>query len=121
MRKAIDKCVITTRRSPCPVSCSLDILGDKWTLLIIRDMILGSTRFKEFESSPENIPTSVLADRLYRLTENNIIKQTTSKDGSKHAAYVLTSKGNDLFAVIKNLRDWGLKWEKGTRVLLGNL
>ena len=56
-----------SRRSSCPVSCALDLLGDRWTLLVIRDLFRGFTRFGEFLASPERIPTNILADRLKRL------------------------------------------------------
>src|SRR2546428_10807419 len=55
------------QRSWCPVSCSLDVLGDRWTLLVIRDLLRGKTRYGDFLASAEAIPTTILADRLYRL------------------------------------------------------
>lgn len=106
------------RRSPCPVACGLDIFGDRWTLLIIRDLILGRSRFKEFSASPEGIPTNILSDRLARLQEHEVIAQVTPPDGSKHLAYQLTQKGEALRPIIAAMRDWGLAWEKGTKVLL---
>lgn len=102
------------RRSPCPVACGLDIFGDKWTLLVIRDLILGAERFKEFSASPEGIPTNILADRLKRLQTHGVVEQAPAADGSRHPGYRLTAKGEDLRPVMKALRDWGLKWEKGT-------
>lgn len=104
------------RRSPCPIACSLDILGDKWTLLVVRDLILGRTRFKDFSESPEGIPTNILSDRLARLLEVGIVQQNPVDDGAKRLAYQLTKKGEALRPVLGALRDWGLKWEKGTRV-----
>jgi len=56
----------STRRSPCPVACSLDLIGDKWTLLVIRDLLFGRSRFKDFAASPEGIPTNILSERLGR-------------------------------------------------------
>lgn len=105
----------SARRSPCPVSCALDLFGDRWTLLVIRDLVLGKTRFKEFVSSPEGIPTNILSDRLERLREGGVIEQVPAIEGGKRMAYALTEKGRSLRPIIKMLRDWGLEWEKGTR------
>ena len=106
----------SARRSPCPVACALDIFGDKWTLLVIRDLILGRSRFKDFASSPESVPTNILSDRLRRLMEHGVIPQTPAAEGSKHQAYVLTEKGEALRPILKAMRQWGLEWEEGTRV-----
>lgn len=106
------------RRSPCPVACSLDILGDRWTLLVIRDLVLGRSRFKEFVASPEGIPTNILSDRLTRLLRHGIVEQIPAADGSKRLAYQLTEKGRALLPLLEALRDWGLAWEEGTQVLL---
>ncbi len=103
------------RRSPCPVACALDLFGDKWTLLIIRDLVLGRTRYKDFASSPEGIPTNILADRLQRLLEGGLVQQVPAEDGSKRLGYKLTAKGEALKPVLKSIRDWGLKWEPGTK------
>src|SRR4051794_2428867 len=104
-----------TRRSPCPVACSLDILGDRWTLLIVRDLILGRTRFRDFAASPEGIPTNVLSDRLERLLQQGIVEQIPASDGTKRMAYSLTKKGLALRPLLKAMRDWGLEWEKDTK------
>ena len=106
------------RRSPCPLACALDILGDRWTLLIIRDLILGRSRFKDFRASPEGIPTNILSDRLERLLATGIIAQVPAAEGSKRLAYQLTKKGDELRPVLRELKDWSLKWDKTTRVLL---
>ena len=106
------------RRSLCPVACSLDIVGDRWTLLVIRDLFFGRTRFKDFAASPEGIPTNILAERLDRLLAHGIIEQIPAADGTKRLAYRLTDKGKALQSVVKAMRDWGLKWEKSSRALL---
>ena len=106
------------RRSPCPVSCTLDILGDRWSLLVVRDLLLGRTRFKDFAASPEGIPTNILSDRLARLQLHGIAEQIPAADGTKRLAYQLTEKGKALRPALKALRDWGLQWEKGTRAAL---
>jgi len=107
-----------SRRSPCPIACSLDIFGDRWTLLIIRDLILGRTRFRDFISSPEAIPTNILTDRLGRLLNHRLIEQIPAADGTRRLAYQLTPKGKALTPILKAVRDWGLEWEEHTRVLL---
>ncbi len=105
-----------SRRSPCPVSCALDIFGDRWTLLVIRDLMLGRSRFKDFLASPEGIPTNILTERLKRLLEHCVVTQVSATEGSKHLAYQLTEKGHSLLPIVKAMKDWGLTWEKGTRV-----
>ncbi|CAN5910114.1 hypothetical protein BH11VER1_BH11VER1_09970 [soil metagenome] len=109
----------SSRRSPCPVSCALDLFGDRWTLLVIRDLIFGKSRFKDFLVSPEGIPTNILTDRLKRLLESSVVVQVTDAEGSRHLAYQLTEKGKALLPVVKTIKDWGLTWEKGSRASLG--
>ena len=104
----------TPRRSPCPVACALDLFGDKWTLLVIRDLMLGRSRFRDFAASPERIPTNILSDRLERLLAGGLIKQVPATDGSRRLGYELTAKGRSLRPILKALRDWGLRWEPGT-------
>jgi DNA-binding HxlR family transcriptional regulator len=102
-------------RSPCPIACALDFFGDRWTLLIIRDLFLGQARFRDFAASPEGIPTNILSDRLARLLQGGIIAQVPAGRGAKRLAYRLTRKGHALGPVLLAIRDWGLKWEPGTR------
>jgi DNA-binding HxlR family transcriptional regulator len=108
---------LPSKRSPCPLAFSLDIFGDRWTLLVIRDLFYGRTRFKEFAGSPEGIPTNILTDRLERLLARGVIEQIPAEDGTKRLAYCLTKKGKALGPVLKAMRDWGLTWDKSTRVL----
>jgi DNA-binding HxlR family transcriptional regulator len=117
MTKAKPKAA-TARRSPCPVACSLDIVGDRWTMLIIRDLFLGRTRFRDFVASPEGIPTNILSDRLEKLLHHEIVAQIPAHDGAKRFAYALTKKGKALGPLLEAMRDWGLKWDKQTKVLL---
>jgi len=108
----------TTTRSPCPVACSLDLIGDRWTLLVVRDLLLGRSRFKHFTASPEAIPTNILSDRLEKLILHGIITRMPPPGGGKLMAYELTEKGIALEPVLAAMRDWGLKWIEGTEVLL---
>jgi DNA-binding HxlR family transcriptional regulator len=109
---------VTARRSPCPLACSLDIVGDRWTLLVVRDLMGGRSRFKDFIASPEGIPTNILSDRLNRLLRHGLVKQIPAADQTQRLAYQLTKKGLALRPILKALRDWGLKWEPGTEALL---
>jgi DNA-binding HxlR family transcriptional regulator len=101
-------------RSPCPVACSLDLLGDKWTLLVVRDLLLGKTTYTEFQKSPEGIPTNILAERLKRLQAAGIIEKSRYQERPKRYAYHLTKKGNDLRPVLSAMIDWGNKYIPGT-------
>lgn len=106
------------RRSPCPIACSLDLFGDKWTLLVIRDLMLGRSRFKDFTASPEGIPTNILAERLERLLASGVIETEPSSEGSKRLAYRLTEKGHALRPVLRAIKNWALDWEPGTSARL---
>jgi len=90
-------------------------------MLVIRDLMLGRTRFKEFSASPEGIPTNILSERLVRLQEHEIVEQIPARDGTKRLAYQLTDKGRALGPLLAAMRDWGLRWEKGTRALVGSI
>jgi DNA-binding HxlR family transcriptional regulator len=116
-RNQIAKKGAAPKRSPCPVAFSLDIFGDRWTLLVIRDLFFGRSRFKEFAASPESIPTNILTERLERLLARGIIQQIPAEDGTKRMAYRLTKKGKALGPVLRAMRDWGLAWDKSTRVM----
>ena len=83
-------------------------------MLVVRDLLLGRTRFKEFIASPEGIPTNILSDRLARLVQHDIAERVPAEDGSKRLAYNLTEKGEALKPVLRSMLKWGLKWEKGT-------
>ncbi|MEQ1839453.1 MAG: helix-turn-helix domain-containing protein [Verrucomicrobiales bacterium] len=109
------------RRSPCPVSCALDLFGDRWTLLVIRDLLLGKSRFKDFLASPEGIPTNILTERLKRLLEHQVIIQVSDAAGSRHLAYQLTDKGLALFPVLTAMKDWGLTWEPHSKTGIDDL
>ncbi len=87
-------------------------------MLVIRDLLLGRTRFKDFSGSPEGIPTNILTDRLDRLRRHGLIEHCPAEDGSKRLAYRLTPKGDALRPVLRAVRDWGLEWEKGTAAAL---
>lgn len=100
-------------RSGCPVSVSLDFIGDRWSLLIIRDlMVRGYHTFKEFQQSGENIATNILADRLHKLEAANIIVAEPAPGDARRHFYRLTEKGIDLAPVIMDLLIWGARHQK---------
>jgi DNA-binding HxlR family transcriptional regulator len=105
------------QRSPCPIAGSLDLIGDRWTLLVIRDLFWGKQRYGEFLESPEGIPTNLLADRLQRLEEAGVVARAPYQQNPPRHAYTLTPKGKDLRRVLGTLADWGLRHLPGTRTL----
>ena len=106
------------RRSPCPIACTLDIIGDKWTLLVVRDLVLGRRHFREFSASPEKIATNILTDRLNRLCGHELVERYPSPEQPGRDAYRLTKKGKSLGKVVKTLAEWGLKNLEGTEAKL---
>ncbi|UOR15931.1 winged helix-turn-helix transcriptional regulator [Qipengyuania aquimaris] len=101
--------------SHCPATKAADLLGDKWTLLIIRAMILGATRYSEFTAAIPRISPSVLSGRLKSLCDNGLVMKRGG--AGKQASYRLTPSGRDCEPIIFLLATWGLKWaERHTRV-----
>ena len=101
------------RRSGCPLSISLDIIGDRWSLLIIRDLMVRSYRtFREFEESGEKIATNILTDRLRKLESTGIIATEVDENDQRRVNYRLTKKGIDLAPVLLELLIWGARHEK---------
>jgi DNA-binding HxlR family transcriptional regulator len=100
------------RRSPCPVACTLDLIGDRWTLLIVRDLFAGKTRFAEFARSPEGVASNILSSRLNELVADGLVERRVAPAGG-HASYHLTARGASLEAVLVALRDWGLAHVEG--------
>ena len=101
------------RRSDCPLSCTLDLIGDKWSLLIIRDMLVfGKTTYNEFLASNEKIATNILKDRLQSLTEKGIITYTGT---TKRKKYELTEMGKDIKPIIEIVGKFGMKYFEGTK------
>ena len=97
------------QRSPCPITNALDLLGDKWSLLIIRDLFLGKRTYGEFQRSPERIATNILATRLQRLEQAGIVDKRPYQTRPTRYEYALTEKGKDLAAVLKALKNWSEK------------
>lgn len=109
------------RRSPCPVACTLDLLGDRWTLLVVRDLVLGRSTFKEFLAAPEGIATNVLSDRLARLEEHGLVERRPNPARADRSTYHLTAKGRSLKKLVRAVATWGLEHIPGTEARLGGL
>ena len=100
-------------RSNCPISCSLDVFGDKWSLLIIRDIMLrGKASYSEFLESEEKISTNILANRLKVLESEKIVTRTVSPTNKSKFDYSLTEKGIDLLPIVIEIMDWGAKYNE---------
>jgi DNA-binding HxlR family transcriptional regulator len=107
------KNVAPIRRSPCPLNASVEMLGDRWSLLIIRDMMVrGSCTYKEFLESHERIATNVLADRLNRLESCDIIRSEPDPSDRRRRIYLLTNKGIDLAPVLTEMVLWAAAHEE---------
>jgi len=101
------------RRSGCPVSISLEAFGDRWSLLIVRDlMVRGFRTFKEFQKAGEGIASNILAHRLRKLEAAGIIRQEAEKSDGRRVNYRLTEKGIDLVGVLLELLIWGARHEQ---------
>ena len=97
----------------CPVAKALEIVGDRWTLLIIRDLLMGSGHFNEIERGLPGISRALLAGRLRQLRRAGLVERQLSSPGRQTTAYRLTQAGQDLFGVIGALRAWGEAWAFG--------
>ena len=92
----------------CPVARTLDLIGDRWTLLIIRDLFLGKTRFAQFRKSTPAPPPKLLSERLQRLEQNGLIERIIYSEHPPRAEYRLTPKGRTLHGVLREIVSWGL-------------
>lgn len=106
-----------SRRSLCPIAGTLDVVGDKWSLLVVRDILHGKRTYGELCTSPEGIPTNILAERLKRLEEAGIIARAAYQQRPVRYAYTLTAKGRELGGVLLALVGWGKRHIAGTRTL----
>ena len=93
-------------RSGCPICNALDIVGDKWSLLVIRDLLGGKTTFKDFMNGPEKIASNILSQRLKWLKNHEILDYKYRKDNKKEKCYYLTDKGMGLYPVMSELMLW---------------
>jgi DNA-binding HxlR family transcriptional regulator len=102
-------------RSPCPVAAALDVLGDRWTLLVLRDLFWGKRRYSEFLTSPEGIPTNILAERLVRLENSGLLSAAPYQSNPPRFEYQITPKGRELLPTLLALAQWGEKHFPGTK------
>lgn len=96
------------RLSGCPIDYALDLFGDRWTLLVIRDLLfVGKRHFKELMESPERIASNILTARLKKLEARGLIERRPDPDNRKQVIYTLTDKGRDLTPVLIEMVRWG--------------
>ena len=102
-------------RSNCPINFVLETFGDKWTLLIVRDLMFkGKKSYSEFLESDEKISTNILADRLKRLEEHEIVEKTVAPNNLSKLLYSLTPKGKDLLPIMLEITAWSAKHDSTT-------
>src|SRR6476469_9298578 len=105
-------------RSYCPINLSLEIFGDSWTLLVLRDMMFGGKRhFRELLQSDEHISSNILADRLARLVEHGLLTKSDDPTHKQKAIYSLTEKGIALLPIIVQIGAWGSCWVRDAKKL----
>jgi DNA-binding HxlR family transcriptional regulator len=98
--------IMRINRSQCPLVSILDILGDKWSLVIIRDLFLGKKTFTEFMKSPEKFASNILSNRLELLINSGLLKVTKLPNDKKTKLYYLTDKGIDLYPIVYEMMYW---------------
>lgn len=103
------------RRSACPISFSLDLFGDRWSLLVLRDLVfLGVRHYRQFLESGEGIATNVLAERLRRLERAGLIAKRRDPEDRKRYVYTMTPKGLDTIPILLELIVWGARYDPHT-------
>lgn len=106
---------IRTRRSNCPVNITLETLGDSWSLIIVRDlMLMGRKTFNEFLNADEGIATNILTERLQRLEANGIVSKRQDPEDGRRIVYRLTKKGIDLAPLMAEMMLWAAQYENAT-------
>jgi len=91
---------------PCPVARSVSLVGDRWSLLIVRDALDGIRRFGDFQRNL-GVARNILSDRLHKLVIAGVLEMQAASDGTAYQEYVLTAKGESLFPVVVAMRQWG--------------
>jgi len=101
----------STARSRCPISLALDVIGDRWSLLIVRDLMFAGKRYyRELMRSDEGISSNILAERLARLVDVGVLSRTDDPNHQQKAIYSLTPMGIDLLPIVAQLGIWGRKY-----------
>lgn len=101
-------------RSGCPIATTLDIVGDRWTLVILRDLLTGKSRFSQFLASPERITTNILTDRLEVMESTGLVTKAAYQDRPTRYEYTLTRKGEALLPVLQEMCRWANAYVPGT-------
>ena len=101
-------------RSPCPIASTLDVVGDRWSLVIVRDLLCGKERFNDLAGGPERIPTNILSDRLHRLAAAGLIERVPYSERPRRYAYRLTPAGRALHPVLQAICRWANAHIAGT-------
>jgi DNA-binding HxlR family transcriptional regulator len=91
----------------CPIARTLDLIGDRWTLLILRDMFMGASRYGEFLANSPGLPTKVLSGRLKFLIDNGFVERKLYNEFPPRSEYELTERGRSLFPILKAIGEWG--------------
>jgi DNA-binding HxlR family transcriptional regulator len=108
--------VLTPERTGCPIASTLDLVGDKWSLVIVRDMVTGKKRFGEFMDSPEGIKTNILTNRLRRMEEVGLLERRAYQTKPQRFEYLLTERGEALLPVLQEMCRWANKYVRDTWV-----
>ncbi len=104
-----------SRRSDCPISNALDTVGDKWSLLILRDlMFFDKPSFSDLQSSDEKIATNILSSRLKSLEQDGLIERQVDQNDKRKKHYLLTTKGKDMLPIILEMMVWSAKYDPQT-------
>jgi DNA-binding HxlR family transcriptional regulator len=109
------KIELEARRSSCPVACTLDLFGDRWTLLVLRDLFLGKQHYDEFLQASEGIATNILAERLKRLQAMGLIGAEIDETNRRRKRYSLTERGRSLGPILLQVARWGIDHIDGTQ------
>jgi DNA-binding HxlR family transcriptional regulator len=113
-KNAVDTATAGSARSTCPVARTLDLVGDRWTLLVIRDLLGGGKRYGDLLASKEHIPTNILAERLKRLERAGLLERVPYSEHPPRFDYRLTAEGRGLGRAVDALAGWGLTHFPGT-------
>ncbi|ARQ01406.1 HxlR family transcriptional regulator [Pseudorhodoplanes sinuspersici] len=105
---------IDSQRSGCPIATTLDLAGDKWTFVIVRDMLTGKSRFGEFLASPETIPTNILTERLKRMEKAGLLLKRAYQLNPPRFEYLLSKKGMALLPILQEMCRWANTFIPGT-------
>jgi DNA-binding HxlR family transcriptional regulator len=106
--------MLEDHRSPCPIATALDILGDRWTLVVLRDLLTGKARYSEFLTSPERITTNILADRLSKMETAGLVVKTPYQRRPVRYTYALTEMGHALHPMLREMCRWANRYIPGT-------